>query len=194
MVLVLLLAVLLVRATRPGPTHAAGIYSQWANLMYAALAPNTIGIWNGPIGIASGPYASNQRAMGLLSGVNLTGDTDAQLQHMTSNLMTINNQLDLMLSTTLQETNRVKEQSDARYVRTVIRQDILVPLSGGRSSSDLPLPQLMSDDRALAMTPHLCRIAATVELRARQRFYQGGVTTRLSADLLAACAQSQELP
>jgi len=193
-VLVLLLVGLLVRATRPGPTHAAGIYSQWATLMYGALAPNTIGIWNGPIGIARGPYAFNQRAMGMLSGVNITGDTDAQLQYMTSDLMTINQQLDLMLSSTLQETNRVKQQSDARYVRTVIRQDILVPLSGGRSSGDLPLPQMMSDDRALAMTPHLCRIAATVEVRALQRFYQGGAASRVSADLFAACAQHQESP
>lgn len=193
-VLLLLLGGLLVRATRPGPTHAAGIYSQWTNLMYGVLAPHTIDIWTGRRGIQV-PYAYNQRAMGMLSGVYIEGDTNTRLQHMMSDLSTINNQLDLMLSTTLQETNRVKQQSDARYVRTVIRQDILAPLSGARSSSAIqPLAQVTSDDRALAMTPQLCRIAATVELRTHQRFYQGNVPAGLRSDLFAACAQDQVAP
>jgi hypothetical protein len=80
-------------------------------------------------------------------------------------------------------------------LRTVIRQNILAPLSGLRTSTGIEPPQpITSDDRALATTSQLCRIAATVELQARQRFVNGGVPAGVRHELFAACAQGRGLP
>jgi hypothetical protein len=182
----------LYRSTRPAPSNAVGVYSEWVALMDMGLAPNS-GAWATRYGIAEGPYAANKSAETMLAGVSLGGNRDTKLRHLTDYLAGINHDLDLMLSSTLSDRSTVALHRDARYVRSTLRNDVLTPLVG-RGHTPYVLDRLPTTDAAAeAMSVQVCKAEVAVLVREYARFFSSG-PYESRTQMLNDCAQGDPIP
>jgi hypothetical protein len=191
---VVVLSGALYRATRDAPTHAAESYYQWAVQLYEQGSANPE-VWKRAATIAQVPYAANKEADGVITGLELTHNPNQDYQRLMTYLMSIGHDLDIMYTSALSDRKQKDLRADGKYIRQVVRRDILQPLGGATPSGGPRVPALPgTDTQALAMTHRLCEIAATVKLRSYARFYAGGIPAGTRADLQSACAHGYTFP